>query len=158
MRMPEGVRRSHVRVLLPDGMDDGELQFALRSYKSTRLLEVSKADAAFCGWDVRMPGNAKSLADFEEFANSLLLSSDPAQPAKVALHTCTHYRGGTGEVLQFTNIGQADERHLVASRELLPSSVRSLPNGSHLMVTFATGSVATMALNWVANVRAAGVQ
>lgn len=65
-------------------MDDGELQFALRSYKSTRLLEVSKADAAFCGWDVRMPGNAKSLADFEEFADSLLASSDPAQPAKVS--------------------------------------------------------------------------
>ena len=52
-------------------------------------------------------------------------------------------------MLAFTNIGQADERHLVtASRDRLPESVRSLPNGSHLAVTFATGSVSTMALNW----------
>ncbi|KAL1528538.1 hypothetical protein AB1Y20_009881 [Prymnesium parvum] len=154
---PADFRRSHVRLLLPDGMDDGELKYALRSYGTTRLLEIQKAHASFCGWDTRMPGNTERMASFEEYADALLRTSDGA--AKVSLHQCTHYRGGTGEVLQFTNIGQADERHLVtASRDRLPERVRNLPNGTHLMVTFATGSVATMALNWVATVRKAGVQ
>ena len=45
-----------------------------------------------------------------------------------------------------------------AARERLPADVRALPAGSDLFVTFATGSVATMALNWVATARAAGVK
>jgi len=71
---------------------------------------------------------------------------------------CTHYRGGQGEVLQFTNLGQSCERHeVLASRERLPAEVRALPAGSDLMVTFATGSVSTMARNWARTTRAAGV-
>lgn len=41
---PEEVARSHCRLLLPDGMDDSELGFALRMYKDTRLLEVDHTD------------------------------------------------------------------------------------------------------------------
>ena len=41
--------------------------------------------------------------------------------------------------------------------ELAPS-LRGRPNGTDVMVTFATGSVATMACNWVATVRRAGVK
>ena len=71
---------------------------------------------------------------------------------------CEHFHGGAGEVQSFLNIGQSDERHVVtASREKLHRAVRDLPNGTHLAVTFATGSVATMALNWVVTSRAAGV-
>ena len=74
------------------------------------------------------------------------------------MHHCTHYRGGTGEVLQFMNVGQADEKHVVtASRSKLPPQLRELPKDTDLMVTFATGSVATMACNWVKTTRAAGV-
>ena len=41
--------------------------------------------------------------------------------------------------------------------DALPLSVRNLPNGSDLVITFATGSVSTMALNWIANAKRAGV-
>jgi hypothetical protein len=117
------------------------------------VLEVQAAHASFCGWDERMPGNPKRMADFAASADALL--GGPG----TRLHACTHYRGGTGEVLQFTNIGQADERHLVtASRDKLPPSIRDLPKDTDIMVTFATGSVATMATNWVATVRKAGVE
>ena len=34
-KVPDIARCSHLRVLLPDGMDDSELSFALRSYAST---------------------------------------------------------------------------------------------------------------------------
>jgi len=46
---------------------------------------------------------------------------------------------------------------VLASEDKLPAAVRALPKGSDLMVTFATGSVATMALNWVRTTQAAGV-
>ena len=157
--LPPDLRRSHVRVLLPDGMDDGEILYALRSYKDTRILEVQQAVNAFCGWDVRMPGNQARLDRFLAAADPLLATSAAGAPQTVPLHRCTHYRGGTGEVLQFINVGQADERHEVtASRDKLPDAVRSLPQDTDIMVTFATGSVATMALNWVAAVRATGVE
>ena len=56
------------------------------------------------------------------------------------------------------NVGQADEKHVVtASRSKLPPQLRDLPKDTDLMVTFATGSVATMACNWVKTTRAAGV-
>ena len=158
---PEEIKRSHVRLLLPDGMDDSELSYALRMYQggrsgATRVLEIETAEKAFCGWDTRMPGNAKRMDDFARVADGLLETQGGAPPVK--LHFCTHYRGGTGEVLQFTNVGQADEKHLVtASREKLPPSLRGRPNGTDVMVTFATGSVATMACNWVETVRRAGV-
>lgn len=58
--VPDNVRCSHFRVLLPDGMDDSELTFALRSYAAIRWLEVSKAADTFCGWDTRQPGKYPS--------------------------------------------------------------------------------------------------
>ena len=150
------------------------------------------------------------------------------------MHICTHYRGGTGEVLQFTNLG-CNSKHVVtaaantcicgcqrmhthahacmrmmhacicmhthayacirvhqvtaplerlpptgrtcitrlrmhaytcmrmclhahtcicmhqvtAPRERLPPSVRNLPEGTDIMVTFATGLVSNMDTNWV---------
>lgn len=156
--LPDEIKRSHVRLLLPDGMDDGELQYALRYYSTTRWLEVQEAANSFCGWDIRMPGNPKRMSDFEAASNALLASSATGAAPTVPLHMCTHYRGGTGEVLTFVNVGQADERHEVsASRERLPDSIRDLPKDTDLMVTFATGSVATMACNWVKNVERAGV-
>ncbi len=53
-------------------------------------------------------------------------------------------------MLQFKNVGEQDDRHVVlAEFSKLPLAIRSLSNGSDLAVTFATGSVATMAINWV---------
>ena len=102
-----------------------------------------------------MPGNAERQASFVRAADALLAV---AGGGAAAMHHCTHYRGGQGEVLQFTNLGQSCERHeVLASRERLPAEVRALPAGSDLMVTFATGSVSTMACNWARTTRAAGV-
>ena len=140
--MPERLRTSHVRVLLPDGMDDTEMTFALRQYDDA-LLEVQRAHKAYCGWDVRLPGNAAKLAAFDAAADELLETVGGAPAAR--LHRCEHYRGGTGEVLQFTNVGQAGSKHAVtASRDKLPASVRDLPANTDIMVTFATGSVAEL--------------
>lgn len=46
---------------------------------------------------------------------------------------------------------------VTASRDKLPPQLRNLPKDTDLMVTFATGSVATMACNWVETTRRAGV-
>ena len=156
----ERVRTSHMRVLLPDGMDDSELLHALTPYDGDVVLEVQRAHRAFCGWDARAPpGNAAKLAAFDAAADELLTllpGHTPNPPPR--LGACTHYRGGTGEVLQFTNVGQAGTKHAVtASRDKLPHAVRSLPAGTDLMVTFATGSVWEMATNWVRNAQRAGV-
>ena len=85
------------------------------------------------------------------------LLKTPSHPSPVPMHVCTHYRGGTGEVLQFRNLGCNAKHEVTARREKLPANLRELPNGTDIMVTFATGSVATMACNWVATVRKAGV-
>jgi hypothetical protein len=156
--LPDIVRCSHLRVLLPDGMDDSELGFALRSYSTTRWLEVETADKTFCGWDTRMPGNPKRMADFTLAADELLRTRAATTTETVELHRCTHYRGGTGEVLQFTNLGCNAKHVVTTAREKLPENIRNLPKDTDIMVTFATGSVATMACNWVANVRRAGVK
>ena len=156
--VPDIARCSHLRVLLPDGMDDSELSYALRSYASTRWLEVDVAEKAFCGWDTRMPGNPQRMQDFTRRADALLAGGDASAAPATQLHECTHYRGGTGEVLQFSNLGCNARHEVTARREKLPANLRGLPNGTDIMVTFATGSVATMACNWVATVRRAGVQ
>ena len=156
--LPDVVRCSHLRVLLPDGMDDSELSFALRSYASTRWLEVETAEKTFCGWDTRMPGNPQRMSAFTSSADRLLSMGAPGLPATVPLHHCTHYRGGTGEVLQFTNLGCNSKHVVTTEKDKLPGNLRNLPEGTDIMVTFATGSVATMASNWVATVRKAGVQ
>jgi hypothetical protein len=150
--IPSVARCSHLRVLLPDGMDDSELGHALRSYASTRWLEISSAQKTFCGWDTRMPGNRQRMQDFARAADRVLGG------AGGRLHVCTHYRGGTGEVLQFTNLGCNSKTVVTAARERLPENLRNLPRDTDIMVTFATGSVATMACNWVATVRTAGVR
>ena len=151
--IPDLVRCSHLRVLLPDGMDDSEMTYALRSYADVRWLEVDTADRAFCGWDTRMPGNPKRQADFLTFADGLLGASPPT-----TMNVCTHYRGGTGEVLQFRNLGCQGKHEVLAPRENLPDTVRQLPVGTDVMVTFATGAVSTMAINWVLTVRRIGVK
>jgi len=76
----------------------------------------------------------------------------------VPLHVCTHYRGGTGEVLQFRNLGCAGKHEVLAPRKYLPPNVRDLPQDTDVMVTFATGAVSTMAVNWVETVRRIGVK
>jgi hypothetical protein len=38
---------------------------------------------------------------------------------------------------------------VLAPRENLPPNVRQLPKDTDVMVTFATGAVSTMAVNWV---------
>mmetsp|Transcript_16999 Transcript_16999/g.28375 ORF Transcript_16999/g.28375 Transcript_16999/m.28375 type:complete len:856 (-) Transcript_16999:413-2980(-) len=156
--IPDDLRCSHMRLLLPDGMDDGELAYAVRYYSTTRILEIEDAHKTYCGWDTRMPGNTKQQADFTAAANPLVTTrSDEAAPS---LHHCTHYRGGTGEVIQFLNLG-CTQKHIVnitSAVNRLPKSVQLLPKGSDLMVTFATGSVATLACNWVEAVRRVGVQ
>ncbi len=105
-----------------------------------------------------MPGNQQRQSDFDAAA-AHLLGGPPPSRSHEHMHTCTHYRGGTGEVLQFTNVGGACERHVVtASRDKLPAQVRDLPRGTDLFVTFATGSVATMATNWILATRKAGLE
>ena len=102
--------------------------------------QVQRAHKAFCGWDDRAPpGNAARRKAFDAAADELLAlppvrahsdTSAAAHPSP-RLGPCTHYRGGTGEVLQFTNVGQADTKHAVtASRAKLPHAIRSLPEGT----------------------------
>ena len=43
-------------------------------------------------------------------------------------------------------------------RVQLPPEILAMPKGSDLLVTFSTGSVATMAHNWVLALRKAGVR
>ena len=84
---------------------------------------------------------------------------NPGEPASVPMVACEHFHGGAGEVLRFTNLGAAvagEVHHVSAPFESLPASVRALQKGSDLLVTFATGSVATMARNWAANVQRVG--
>eukprot|EP00964_Phaeocystis_antarctica_P165381 scaffold145292_cov112-Phaeocystis_antarctica.AAC.1 len=38
---PTEIKRSHVRLLLPNGMDDSELAFALRNYQSGAAASAS---------------------------------------------------------------------------------------------------------------------
>lgn len=101
---------------------------------------MQRAHKAFCGWDDRAPpGNAARRKAFDAAADELLAlppvrahsdTSAAAHPSP-RLGPCTHYRGGTGEVLQFTNVGQADTKHAVtASRAKLPHAIRSLPEGT----------------------------
>ena len=148
--LPGAVRRSHVRVSLPDGMSHLEAQHALRDYGDTRILEVERATAAFCGWDARHDPEHAGLR-FEDEVNAAL-------GRRTALHECTHFHAGAGVVLAFSNVGTAgDVTTVSAPFDALPESVRRLPNGTDLLVTFATGSVSTMALNWAAAVRKAGI-
>ena len=83
-------RRSHMRVLLPDGMDDSELLHALTPYDDV-LLEVQQAHKAFCGWDERAapPGNAAKLAAFDAAADELLQVEGLP---RAQLTACTHTR------------------------------------------------------------------
>ena len=68
--MPQEVRKSHVRVTLPDGMDGPEIIYALRHYKTTRLLEIDKASRELC-------------------ARSPTRATQPAPPPDVPrLHAC----------------------------------------------------------------------
>ncbi len=155
---PDELRTSHVRVLLPKGMSEDEAMHALRQYKETRLLELDDAADAFCGYDLRVSGNARLQEALVAATAALLGADDGGDGPAAALHHCAHPRGGTGEVLQFENVGKRCARHEVSAEyESLPESVKKLPNGTDLMVTFATGSVATMAVNWVRTVYKAGI-
>ena len=146
-----------MRLLLPDGMTAGEVRFALRSYANTRLVELERAAQAFCGWDARHDDRHEAAAFVADAVRHLTLDGAPPP----ALTACSHFHGGAGETLRSTNLGAAaaGEVHNVTARfDQLPASVRALPRGSDLLVTFATGSVAIMALNWAANARQAGVR
>lgn len=149
--LPRALARSHVRVLLPDGMSDSETRYALRSYTDTRILELERAAEAYCGWDPRHDKAGEGLR-FEALVGPLFSRRSPV------LHACEHFHGGAGEVQRFTNLGTLGDTHAVsAPYQTLPASVRRLPNGSDLVITFATGSVSTMALNWAATAQRAGV-
>ena len=149
-RLPKNLTRSHVRVLLPDGMSDSETRYALRSYGDTRILEIERTDKAYCGWDQRHDQIGEG-ARFEALVGALFVHSP-------SLVQCLHFHGGAGEVQRFTNLGTLGDVHDVSAPfEALPQSVRSLPNGSDLVITFATGSVAIMALNWAKAARRAGI-
>ena len=150
--LPAHIRRSHVRVSIPDGLSDSEATFALREYRaSTRLLELERAALAFCGWDPRHDAQRLGVA-FE--ADVIAVLGDEPTP----LAQCSHFHAGAAVVLSFTNLGTAgDVTNVSAPFSSLPATVRRLPNGTDLLVTFATGSVSTMAINWAANVRRAGV-
>ena len=149
--LPRDLARSHVRVLLPDGMSDSETRYALRSYGDTRILELERTAEAYCGWDPRHDQSGEG-AQFEELVRPLFAASTPT------LHICEHFHGGAGEVQRFTNLGTLGDTHAVSAPfASLPASVRNLPNGSDLVITFATGSVSTMALNWARAAVRAGV-
>ena len=150
------LRTSHVRVLLPEGMSASETAYALRAYGSTRVLEIENAAEAYCGWD-RVHDSRRDGDAFEALAGALLTPPQPAgsDVPRAALVECLHFHGGAGAGQRFVNLGAAaaGEVHAVsAPYEALPASVRALDKGSDLLVTFATGSVSTMARNWAANV------
>eukprot|EP00966_Prymnesium_polylepis_P229351 5307333-Prymnesium_polylepis.1 len=117
--LPSDLRRSHVRVTLPDGMDGPEVVYALRHYSTTRLLEIDLATRAFCGYDLRQ----QTCGDKCRSEQALLDSTvDEMVGGATPLKPCIHFHGGAGEVLAFKNIGQSDEKHLVtASRDRLPA-------------------------------------
>ena len=100
--MPEDVRRSHVRVLLPDGMDDAELLYALRSYGTTRLLEIDRAAHSFCGWDMRRQGAKQTQGTFYAETAAMLSPSDARGGAMAVLDRCTHYHGEGSVVFDWT--------------------------------------------------------
>ena len=60
--------------------------------------------------------------------------------------------------MQFRNLGCARPTVVTAPRERLPKALQGLPRDTDLMVTFATGSVSTMAINWVKAVQKTGVE
>ena len=106
--LPRDLARSHVRVLLPDGMSDSETRYALRSYGDTRILELERTAEAYCGWDPRHDQSGEG-AQFEELVRPLFAASTPT------LHICEHFHGGAGEVQRFTNLGTLGDTHAVSA-------------------------------------------
>ena len=117
------------------------LLFACSDVSITRSLHSERVADAYCGWDARHDKSGEGPR-FETLTKPLFAASSPT------LHGCEHFHGGAGEVQRFTNLGTLGDTHAVsAPYASLPASVRALPNGSDLVITFATGSVSTMALN-----------
>ena len=150
-RLPERLRSSHVRVRLPDGASAIEAAAALRDYETTVVLEIDRAAEAFCGWEARHDTGHAGEA-FEAAVSPLLGGSGAAQLAH-----CSHFHAGAVTVLSFVSLGTSAAHNVSAPWESLPRSVRELPRGSDLAVTFATGSVSTMALNWAKATVSAGL-
>jgi hypothetical protein len=66
-QIPETIRRSQTRVVLPEGLTDLELERALEHYKEVRILELGTAagssnSARFCGWESQEANKRFNLA------------------------------------------------------------------------------------------------
>eukprot|EP00965_Chrysotila_dentata_P040769 1351840-Pleurochrysis_carterae.AAC.2 len=152
-KLPDSLRCSHVRLTLPLGLDSEQLSHALRHYASTRLLEVDAPHETYCGPSTRASEAERAAeAALDEFVSAAFDGGGGS--AQRALPTCSHSLKEE-EVSQYYDMGKCEEHEV---RVNLPAEIRSLPAGTDLMVTFATGSVATMAANWVAALRRAGVE
>ena len=107
--VPDALRKSHVRVRMPDAMSDSETSYALRGYVDTVVLEVERASDAFCGWDARGDvSKIEAAAAFERDVRTLLALEGSRGPGvqgpgssaigdlyqQAALPACQHFHGG----------------------------------------------------------------
>ena len=104
--------------------------------------------ASYCGPSSRA---SQSVRDAEAaFDRVVGLAGGAARLLGRCLHSLKEE-----EVTQYWDEGKCKGHRVSVA---LPAAIAALPKGSDLMVTFSTGSVATMAHNWVAALRRAGVR
>lgn len=147
----EELKCSHVRVETPHGLDSEQFAHALRHYSTTRIVEFDAPHESYCGVSVR--ADAK-LIDAEKALDRAVREAAGGGGAAALLGRCFHSIREE-EVSQYWDLGKCTGHRV---RVALPDSITRLPAGSDLMVTFSTGGVATMAHNWVAALRQAGVR
>ncbi|KAL1508010.1 hypothetical protein AB1Y20_007608 [Prymnesium parvum] len=154
-QLPDELRCSHVRVLLNPGLDSEQLAHALRHYASTRILELASPAATYCGLTDRPELRPPALVAQERRIAELLRPPTDSEEstAPSLLPPCQHSLKEE-EVTQYWDVGKCVQ-HVVKVE--LPPKVAALPPGSDLIVTFSTGSVATMAHNWYLALRRSGV-
>jgi len=144
--LPEALRCSHVRLESPAGLDSEQLAHALRHYASTRILEFDRPHESYCG---PSPRASAALVTTEASLDRLM----HAHGEKLLAQCSRSLR--EEEISQYWDMGKCKGHRVSVA---LPPEISRLPRGSDLLVTFSTGSVATMAHNWVAALAKAGVR
>ena len=144
--LPEALRCSHVRLESPAGLDSEQLVHALRHYASTRILEFDRPHESYCG---PSPRASAALVTTEASFDRLMHGH-----GEKLLAQCSRSLREE-EISQYWDMGKCKGHRVSVA---LPLEISRLPRGSDLLVTFSTGSVATMAHNWVAALAKAGVR
>ena len=144
--LPEALRCSHVRLESPAGLDSEQLAHALRHYASTRILEFDRPHESYCG---PSPRASAALVTTEASLDRLMQGH-----GEKLLAQCSRSLREE-EISQYWDMGKCKGHRVSVA---LPPEISRLPRGSDLLVTFSTGSVATMAHNWFAALAKAGVR